>query len=167
MKLSENDVRQRIERIRSCGYIYHNQLKRKVKIAEWAHYTGERKIKIVISYGFGASEVKETSILFDEDLDNYLKCFGEVSISQQVIYQGEKSNKYILKYFSIMDENNNLNDLRCHLFGAIKKLEAGSIDANTAKAIASLSQTILNSAKLQLEYQQLVEKTPDIKMLNQ
>jgi Cu/Zn superoxide dismutase len=47
---------------------------------------------------------------------------------------------------------NNINDLRAHLFDAIKGLKDGSIDIEKAKAMSDLAQVIVNSAKVEVDY---------------
>lgn len=43
-------------------------------------------------------------------------------------------------------------DLRAHLFGALRGLSDKSMDIDRAKAIADVSQTIINSAKVEVEH---------------
>jgi hypothetical protein len=48
--------------------------------------------------------------------------------------------------------SNNVNDLRAHLFAALKGLKDGSVDVNTAKAMSEVAQVIINSAKVEVEF---------------
>lgn len=43
-------------------------------------------------------------------------------------------------------------ELREALFAALDGLKAGTIDVSTAKAMSDVSQTIINSAKLDIDY---------------
>lgn len=83
---------------------------------------------------------------------------------QVCIINKKGTYKYSLKMSE--ETNKNISGLRDHLFSAIEKLEGGTMKADEAKAMASLAQTIINSAKLELDYKSMVEKNPDIKMLN-
>ena len=47
---------------------------------------------------------------------------------------------------------NGIEDLRNHLFEAIELLKDGKMDTGTAKAITNASQTILNSAKIEVDF---------------
>lgn len=47
---------------------------------------------------------------------------------------------------------NKIEDLRNHLFETIEKLKDGDIDIEKAKAIADLSQVIVNSAKVEVDF---------------
>lgn len=47
--------------------------------------------------------------------------------------------------------HDNISDIRRVLFETIQKVRNGEIEADSAKAIANLSQVVLNSAKLELE----------------
>jgi len=72
-----------------------------------------------------------------------------------------------------------IEDLREDLFDTIKLLKEGKIDTGTAKAITNASQTILNSAKIEVDFIKalggigegtgfipLEPKKPDMKKLN-
>lgn len=45
-----------------------------------------------------------------------------------------------------------INDLRGHLFDALKGLKDKSMDIETAKAISDISQVIVNSAKVEVDF---------------
>lgn len=47
---------------------------------------------------------------------------------------------------------NKIEDLRNHLFETIEKLKAGDMDTATAKAITDASQSIINSAKVEVDF---------------
>lgn len=55
---------------------------------------------------------------------------------------------------------NKINDLRDHLFEAIEMLkdEESNMTVEKAEAIAQLSQTIINSAKLEIDYMKVADK---------
>jgi hypothetical protein len=45
-----------------------------------------------------------------------------------------------------------VSDLREHLFATLDGLRSGSVSIETARAISEVSQTIINSAKVEVEY---------------
>lgn len=55
---------------------------------------------------------------------------------------------------------NKMSDLRDHLFAAIEGLadEEKPLEINRAKAIADVAQVIVNSVKVEIDYQKLVYK---------
>lgn len=65
---------------------------------------------------------------------------------------------------------NNINDLRAHLFEALKGLKDGTVDIEKAKAMSELAQVIVNSAKVEVDYAKatgskgsgFLEKQPDL-----
>lgn len=65
---------------------------------------------------------------------------------------------------------NNIDDLRTHLFDAIRELKAGRIDIDKAKAISEIAQVIVNSAKVEVDYAKatgskgsgFLDKQPDL-----
>jgi hypothetical protein len=48
--------------------------------------------------------------------------------------------------------SSNVNDLRAHLFAALKGLKDGTIDVEKAKAMSEVAQVIINSAKVEVEF---------------
>lgn len=46
----------------------------------------------------------------------------------------------------------NIADLREHLFDTIAALKSGAIDVDKAKVIADVSQVIINSAKVEVDF---------------
>jgi hypothetical protein len=50
-----------------------------------------------------------------------------------------------------------VSDLREHLFEALAGLRNGSMSIETAKAISEVSQTIINSARVEVEYAKVTE----------
>lgn len=48
--------------------------------------------------------------------------------------------------------SNSINDLRTHLFDALRGLKNGSMDVEKAKAMSDIAQTIINSAKVEVDY---------------
>lgn len=54
---------------------------------------------------------------------------------------------------------NNIEELRSILFDTIRQVKGGEIDLDKAKAIENLSQTIINSAKVEVDYMRVTDKT--------
>lgn len=50
-----------------------------------------------------------------------------------------------------------VDDLREHLFATLDGLRAGTIDVERAKAISEVAQTIINSARVEVEAARLVD----------
>lgn len=48
--------------------------------------------------------------------------------------------------------NENITDLRTHLFGALRGLSDKTMDIDRAKAIADVGQVIINSAKVEVDH---------------
>ena len=52
---------------------------------------------------------------------------------------------------------NKIQDLRNHLFETIELLKDNEIDINTALAIATVSESIINTAKVEVQYLKAIE----------
>jgi hypothetical protein len=48
--------------------------------------------------------------------------------------------------------SHNINDLRATLFETLQGVRDGSVSVDTAKAISELSQNIINTAKVEIDY---------------
>jgi hypothetical protein len=48
--------------------------------------------------------------------------------------------------------SNSIEDLRTHLFDALRGLKNNTVDVEKAKAMSDVAQTIINSAKVEVEY---------------
>lgn len=166
-KVTEFEVQTKIDLIKANGIVFYEPLEKNVRIHSYSHRIGERKIQLNVCHGF--PEKIETYSFFDWELDDWLKKFSTKKQAKP-IYEIPNFDvpieqyKYSLKMSDKTD--NNISGLRSHLFTAIQKLEGGTMKADEAKAMASLAQTIINSAKLELDYKRMIEKTPYIKMLN-
>lgn len=51
--------------------------------------------------------------------------------------------------------NNDITELRMHLFDTLRGLKAGEVDIELAKAVNETAQTIINSAKVEVDHMRL------------
>ena len=58
-----------------------------------------------------------------------------------------------------MSESKTLNDLRSELFAAIQGLKAGTLSLDHARAINDLSKTIVDTAKVEVDYLRVTDGT--------
>lgn len=56
-------------------------------------------------------------------------------------------------------EKNNIGDLRDHLFDTIQKLKDGSMTVETANAICKTGKVIVDSAKVEVQFLNVAEKS--------
>lgn len=56
---------------------------------------------------------------------------------------------------------NDLQELRDHLFGAMRMVKSGEMDVNKAKTISDLGRTLVSTAKLELQYMEQVDQRYD------
>lgn len=157
----EKEIAIKINNLKDKGSLTHSVIKKTCRIIEHIYYPGDETIKIKYCTGFGAGEEINNMIFPESKLDDMLKIFIVIPKEKSVLNIKPKNQ------LSMSDHtDNNLTGLRNHLFEAIRKLEGGTMRAEEAKAMASLAQTIINSAKLEMEFKLLVSKSPEIKMIN-
>lgn len=138
------------------------------RIIGHTYFKGTREIQIVISKGFGASEKTEKLCIEEVDLDIKLASFSDApKIDNSEILNKEPLKLKIIKPLEMSEQTeDNLTGLRKHLFSAIRKLEGGTMKNEEAKAMAQVAQVIINSAKLEMEFKQLTNDKPTIKMID-
>ena len=56
-------------------------------------------------------------------------------------------------------QSNTIKELREHLFDALRGLKDGSINIEIAEAMSTVSQTIINSAKMEVDYMKATGNT--------
>jgi DUF917 family protein len=54
---------------------------------------------------------------------------------------------------------NKIHDLRDHLFLALEKLHDNEIDVHTAMAIAKIGQVVIESARVENQYQKIIDSS--------
>ncbi len=115
-------------------------------------------VTIKLLFGFGVN-IETVPIMFDiKDWDENISKLTPIYKGKPVIVEPPVSNT--------QSTENNIKELRNHLFSALRKLEGGTMDAHEGKAVASVAQTILNSARLELEYREKIGgQNKTIKML--
>ena len=57
--------------------------------------------------------------------------------------------------------NNDLEELRSHLFGALRMVKSGEMDTKKAQTISDLGRTLISSAKLELQYMEHIDERHD------
>lgn len=166
-QFKEREIEGKLKTWKAKGIQYCELESRNVRPISYVHYNGVKIIKIEYSFGFGPGEQFIKLEFKEELLNEKLKLFTPKKVNE-----GELKLKFILpeksKNLLEMSEKttNNIKSLQTSLFNAIKKLEDKSISCEEAKAIAGLGQTIINTAKLEIEYQKLLSTTPSVSLLN-
>lgn len=64
-----------------------------------------------------------------------------------------------------MAEKQNMSTLRTHLFDVIQKVKDKSIDIDQAKMICEAAQVIVNSAKVEVDFNKAIGGTPKSEFL--
>lgn len=126
-----------------------------VLVKECIHYAGEKRFKVVLSYGFGASEEREVVYVNEDNTETFLKRFST---------KEQKRFEQIL-IGSIVEKKNNLTEMRSALFDSIRGVANGTMNIEKAKSISQTSQVIVNSIKVEIEYKKMVKDTSKSEIL--
>lgn len=61
---------------------------------------------------------------------------------------------------------NNVEVLRDHLFKTLKDLEKGDIEFEEANAVSKVSDSIMQTVKVEMEFSKMIGSVPKIEFLN-
>lgn len=136
--------------------VYDSEKDRYVFIKDHIHYSGEKRFKVVLGYGYGASEVNEIVYVKEDEVDSFIKRFSKKKEVVRVIQ--------ILKE-CIVENKNNLTEMREHLFNAIRKVADGSMSIDKAKSISTTAEVINNSIKVEIEYKKMIKDPTSSKII--
>jgi|GEM_PF-3703002 len=53
--------------------------------------------------------------------------------------------------------NNDMDELRAHLFGAMRMVKSGEMDISQARTISDLGRTLIGTAKIELQYMEKLD----------
>ena len=177
--MTEFVLEQRLRQLRQKGNVIFPMFENKKYFLKTWSAADRNNIRLQLVSGYGLNESKKDHLLNIDEAEHFFSQVGFEAVVEKkpVIKKPENKNvNYSLhskptltyKYSLQMSEKTEtkIKELRQKLFSAIDKLESGTMKHEEAKAIASLAQTIINSTKLELDYKKMVEKTPNIEMLN-
>jgi len=122
---------------------FDNKYGKSSYIKEYCYYDGSEQIAIYISNGFGASEQTQKVIISEHELKEFLEEFKTSTI------------KVTVKPKIIMENNPtivNKNTLQSLLLESMIEVKNGTLSTEKAKSIAMIGQTLINSVKVEIEY---------------
>lgn len=158
--MTELDIKSKILKFSNKTLL--NSEGKRCRFVDHSFYKNTKEVQLRVSFGFGASEKIETYLFPLHDLDLKLDSYS-IAPKLENINTEVKPIKHTLQMSEHND--NNMKGLRNHLFQAIRKLEGGTMKEGEAKAMASVAQVIINSAKLEMEFKLLTDKTPKINLI--
>jgi len=135
------------------------------------HYTGLNESVVPIKYcynpetdiivlefsaGKGATERTEKIVFKTEVINEKLALFEGIEIKKRITQIPMEEER----------KDNNLKELRVLLFDAIRNLKSQKITTDEAKTMSLVAQTIINSAKLEMEYKMLSKEDREVKFLD-
>lgn len=103
-------------------------------------YVGEKNLCINYTVGYGASEKRKKEII---PYDNWGDFENNLELKQKINNMSEKEES---------NNTNNFKELRSILFDTLRGVKSGKIDEKKAKSISDISQTLINSAKVEVDY---------------
>lgn len=109
------------------------------KVKSIVHYAGTKSYNLCISSGFGVNEIQKYVEVKEDEFEEWL---------QQNTYKPPKS--VIEK--TMENTKDNFTEMRSFLFSVMRDLRNDKVNAEKAKAICGVAQTIINSVKAEGDY---------------
>lgn len=148
---------EKILEIKNIGFMGFKPLNEKpIKIQYFELLASKGIIVFILESQFG--ETYDYEIKYKE-LDAFLANF--VVINKPTIAPAAKATASSSKAPS------NIEDIRSILFDTLGKLQEGSMDIDRAKAVSSVSQSLLNTVKVEMDYQEKFGIKTGIKMIDE
>lgn len=130
---TDKEIDDFLSSLKSKWFLCKGFIKGKVKIEQFQ--IEENEVKFLLRSGYGVNEKNIDFVLSKEEYGSFIT---EVKLEKADL-QTEQAE-------------NDVKELRTHLFDALRGVKDGTFSPNDAKAMASVAQTILNSAKIEMEY---------------
>lgn len=109
-------------------------------------YSGTKEICVNYSKGYGANQTFEKDVVPYHEWEWFV---NNLELKQSLNKQTEKKVK---KPKEMEENNNNFKELRSILFDTLRDVKDGKMDVKKAKSISEISQTLINSAKVEVDY---------------
>lgn len=103
-------------------------------------YEGTKRMVVRITKGYGLNEKREKLEFTYDEFDKWANSL----IDKKSINMSEDKNE--------KDEKDTFKEMRSILFETLRGVKDGTIDAEKAKTVSSVSQTLINSAKVEIDY---------------
>lgn len=167
----EKNIDSSLRSLQKKGRQYYAPLLRKVTIKSYDIWEGKISVKLMYGYGLN-EEIYECKFLIDTELNDFFewtKNFYQVAPPTKtppVMNNNEKEIKPNPEAVNASDElGNTFQKMRLKLYDAIDKISSGQMSAEQGKAIANVSQSIINSVKLEFEVAKALGKEKEMKLL--
>lgn len=121
---------------------FRKDTRENILITSIVHYEGTKEFSISLTKGYGVSESRERLVL---NYEEYEKFFNNLEDKQSINIKNDKMEEK-------KELGNNFKELRSILFDTLRALKDGSIDDKKAKSISEISQVLINSAKVEVDY---------------
>lgn len=109
-------------------------------------YEGTKEICINYTKGYGANQTFEKYLVPHHEWEWFVNNLE----SKQSL--NKKTVKKVKKQKQMEESKNNFKELRSILFETLRDVKDDKIDVKKAKSISELSQTLINSAKVEVDY---------------
>jgi hypothetical protein len=164
-KFRQNEIKRKLLLLTRNEWYFYEPLNTNVRSLKADYFEGSKECYIEFTWGFGTSEQTKRIEFPATELESKLTDFKpKKELSLKFIPQQEIKKEPMEP--TTTNSKRTIHDLRNHLFDTIEKVISGKIETNQAASIAQLAQTIINSAKIELEYKKALKDTPTVTLLD-
>jgi len=114
-------------------------------------YEGSKKMIVYTTKGYGLNEKREKLEFTYDEFNDWKK--------------GLTNKKRLIMNTENQNEKDTFKEMRSILFETLRGVKDGTIDDEKAKTISSVSQTLINSAKVEIDYIKTVGNNKKSKLL--
>lgn len=159
-----------MKNVKTKKLYFHKETGKAIFITSIIEYEGTKRMVVHYNTGYGASEVREKKEFTYEEYDEFVFMLED----KQPIKDVKSTNLVTVKKKQIenktenkMENKNNFQELRSILFDTLRDVKNGKIDEKKAKSISELSQVLINSAKVEVDYLKATGSGGKSKMIEQ
>src|SRR5690606_20266294 len=106
-------------------------------------YEGTKQKSVSITKGYGANEIRESKVMNYDEFEEFV---SDLETKQKIKVMENENVK------TKQDSKGNLKELRDILFETLRGVKDGTVKADKAKIISEVSQVLINSAKVEIDY---------------
>ncbi len=146
----EKHIKTKFNEVFAMGKAFDTELQENVSNAKIVVFNGTGEIKIRYEY-LDAGFVKEKQVTFMyEDASKFFDKYTKPREIKSIAIQETKPNVDII--YPKKSNISGLKELRDILFESLEGVKSGNITAEQSKCICSLSQTYINTIKVEIEH---------------
>jgi hypothetical protein len=135
-------LRKDMKNVQSKNLYFDKHTGESIFITSIVDYEGTKEKVVYIRKGYGANEKTEKQVMSYEEFN----LFCDKLVTKMPLIMNEEKPELEKK------SSNNFDEMREILFDTLRQVKSGKFDESKAKTICVISQTLINSARVEIDY---------------